>query len=192
MYPSEHGLLAETCQGWINYQWLITLAGFINPCTLVTVSTRAIYWYLSRAISIQPIQTHPISLISILILFSSLRLGLPSGLLHSRFPSKSYLPFSSPSLLNVNIFITIHYLLWATYNCFRNTLRCWTIPWNRIPLGNMLTSQSPSEFPAFHKIRRFIATCIITSRCYISWARWIHPIFWRPISLKSILIVAFI
>jgi hypothetical protein len=33
MYPSEDGLLAETCQGCINYQWLITVDGFINPYT---------------------------------------------------------------------------------------------------------------------------------------------------------------
>jgi hypothetical protein len=39
MYPSEDGLLAETCQGWIYYQWQITLDGFMNPYILDT-------WYL--------------------------------------------------------------------------------------------------------------------------------------------------
>jgi hypothetical protein len=34
MYPSEDDLQAETCQGWINYQWLITLDGFIKTYTL--------------------------------------------------------------------------------------------------------------------------------------------------------------
>jgi hypothetical protein len=39
MYPSEGGLLAETCQGRINYQWQITLDGFINPYILIVSVT---------------------------------------------------------------------------------------------------------------------------------------------------------
>jgi hypothetical protein len=50
-----------------------------------TVFTRALHWSLSWAISIQSTQSHPISLRSILILSTYLRLGLPSGL----FPSDS-------------------------------------------------------------------------------------------------------
>jgi hypothetical protein len=37
MYPFEDGQLAETCQGWINYRWQITLDGFINPYILVSL-----------------------------------------------------------------------------------------------------------------------------------------------------------
>jgi hypothetical protein len=33
------GLLAETYQGWINYQWQITQDGFINPYILVVSVT---------------------------------------------------------------------------------------------------------------------------------------------------------
>jgi hypothetical protein len=39
MYPPEDGLLAETCQGWINYQRQITLDGFISPYIQVTPSS---------------------------------------------------------------------------------------------------------------------------------------------------------
>jgi hypothetical protein len=45
-----------------------------------TVFTIALNWSLSWAISIQSTPTHPISLRSILMLFTHLRLGLPSGL----------------------------------------------------------------------------------------------------------------
>jgi hypothetical protein len=47
------------------------------------VFTRALHWSLSWAISIQSTPSLPISLRSILILSTHLRLGLPSGL----FPS---------------------------------------------------------------------------------------------------------
>jgi hypothetical protein len=49
--------------------------------------TRALHWFLSWARSIQSIPPHPISLRSILILFSHC-LGLPSGLFPSGFPTK--------------------------------------------------------------------------------------------------------
>ena len=52
---------------------------------------------LSWASPIQSIYTHPTSLRSILILSTHLRLGLPSGLLPSGFPSKTlYTPSPHP------------------------------------------------------------------------------------------------
>ncbi|PNF43097.1 hypothetical protein B7P43_G02301, partial [Cryptotermes secundus] len=53
----------------------------------ITVFTRALHWSLSRAKAIQSTPPHPISIRSILILSTHLRLGLPSGLLPSLFPT---------------------------------------------------------------------------------------------------------
>jgi hypothetical protein len=54
----------------------------------ITVFTSARHLSLFWASSIQSIPPHPTSWISILILSTHLRLGLPSGLIPSRFPTK--------------------------------------------------------------------------------------------------------
>jgi hypothetical protein len=51
------------------------------------VFTRALHWSLSWARSIQSMPYHPISLRSILILSTHLRLDLPSDLYPSGFPT---------------------------------------------------------------------------------------------------------
>ena len=63
----------------------------------ITALTSVRHLFLSWASPIQSIYPHPTSWRSILILYTHLRLGLPSGLLPSCFPTKTlYTPLSSP------------------------------------------------------------------------------------------------
>jgi hypothetical protein len=69
-----------------------------TPHILFTAFTSARHLSLSWARSIQSIPPHPTSWRSILILSSLLRLGYPSGLFPSRFPTKTlYTPLLSPT-----------------------------------------------------------------------------------------------
>ena len=63
----------------------------------ITARTSVRHLSLSWASPIQPIYPHPTSWRSVLILSTHLRLGLPSGLFPSGFPTKTlYTPLSSP------------------------------------------------------------------------------------------------
>jgi hypothetical protein len=101
---------------WLTHSWswglleklaivqpLKNFPAFYGTRRFITVLTRALHWSLFWARSIQSIPFHPISLKSILILSTHLRLGLPSGL----FPSRLSMSFRLP-----------HYLLWGMYSLF--------------------------------------------------------------------------
>ena len=70
---------------------------FHGTWRFITAITSVLHLSLSWASPIQSIYPHPTSWISILILSTHLRLGLPSGLLPSGFPSKTlYTPSPHP------------------------------------------------------------------------------------------------
>jgi hypothetical protein len=77
-------------------QPLKNFAAFYGTRRFNTVFTRSLHWSLSWAISIQSTPSRPISLRSILILSTHLRLGLPSGLFPPGFPYHN--PASIPLL----------------------------------------------------------------------------------------------
>ena len=70
---------------------------FYGTRRFITALTNVRHLSLSWANPIQSIYPHPTSWRSILILYTHLRLGLPSGLFPSGFPTKTlYAPLSSP------------------------------------------------------------------------------------------------
>ena len=77
----------------------------------ITALTSVRHLSLSWASPIQSICPHPTSWRSILILSTHLRLGLPSGLFPSGFPTKTlYTPLSSPiRTKNINSCVWLHF-----------------------------------------------------------------------------------
>ena len=78
-------------------QLLKKFPAFHGTRRFITVHTTVRHLSLSWASPIQSIYPHPTACISILILFTHLHLGLPSGLFLSGFPTKTlYTTLSSP------------------------------------------------------------------------------------------------
>ena len=87
---------------------------FITPLTSVR------HLSLSWSSPIQSIHPHPTSRRSILLLSTHLRLGFPSGLFPSGFPTKTlYTPLSSPvALITVMKYRNILWLTYSKIRCF--------------------------------------------------------------------------
>jgi hypothetical protein len=103
---------------------------FYGARRFITAFTRARHLSLYSARLIQSIPPHLASRISILILSSHLRLGLPSGLRPSGFPSKPFMHLSSrpyvPCVLPISVFFTWSlewYLVRSTEHKALNVLR---------------------------------------------------------------------
>ena len=125
----------------------------------ITALTNVRHLSLSWASPIQSIYPHPTSWRSTLILTTHLRLGLPSGLLPSGFPTKSlYL---------------LTYLL---------------TPWCRLLLENLTGLQLVKKFPAFHGTRKFITALTSVRQLCLSRASPIQSIYPHPTSWRSTLI----
>jgi hypothetical protein len=87
----------------------------------ITVFTRALHWSLFSPRSIQSIPSHPIALRSILILSTHLRLGPPSGLFPSVFPTNILYAFRfsfirAACLLDSIILIILIPVFYVKYN----------------------------------------------------------------------------
>ena len=96
-----HNLLTPCCRVLLEkltgLQLVKKLPAFHGTRTFITALTSVRHLSPSWASPIQSIYTHPTSWRSVLILSAHLRLGLPSGLLTSGFPTKTlYTPLSSP------------------------------------------------------------------------------------------------
>jgi hypothetical protein len=122
-----------------------TKIGFIKTWLPFTETTRSLHyslthswsWALLEKLPIQSMPSHPISLRSILILSTHLRLGLPSGLFLSEFPTNILYAFffspiraTSPAhLIPFNLIILI--ILGEEYKLWRSLhYRCSKCSWN--------------------------------------------------------------
>ena len=96
-----HYLLTPWCRVLLEkltgLQLVKKFPAFYGTRRFITALTSVRHLSLSRASPIQSTYPHPTSWRSILILSTHLRLGLPSGLFPSGFPTKNlYAPLSSP------------------------------------------------------------------------------------------------
>ena len=90
-------LLTSWCRVLLGFQLVKKIPAFYGTRRFITALTSLHHLSLPWTSPIQSIHPHPTSWRSILILSTNLRLGLPSGLFPSGFPTKTlYTPLSSP------------------------------------------------------------------------------------------------
>jgi hypothetical protein len=117
-------------------QLLKKFPAFYETWKFITVITRALHWSLPWVRSIESIPPHRISLRSILILFTHLRLGLPSGSFSFSHQYPIYFPLLPHS--------------WYWQNAFNICVQlgCWHTDWidrvksNRVWLNNDATQKT--------------------------------------------------
>jgi len=98
-----------------NPQEVKKFTAFYGIRRFVTPFTRARHWSLSWDRCMQSTYSHPISLGCIIILSSHLRLGIPSGLFPSDFPTKLlYASFYSPMRATCPAYLIILHLITLT------------------------------------------------------------------------------
>ena len=109
-YPTHYNsyyLLTPWCSVLLEKLTVLQLVkkfpAFHGTRRFITALTSVRHLSLSWASPIQSIYPHPTSWRSILILSTHLRLGLPSGLLPSGFPSKTLYTSSSPHTMVITI-----------------------------------------------------------------------------------------
>ena len=169
----QHYLLTPWCRILLEkltvLQLVKKLSAFYGTRRFITALKSVRHLSLSWASPIQPIYPHPTSCRSILILFTHLRRGLPSGLFPFGFPTKTlYAPLSSPIRATCPAHLILTYLL---------------TPWCRVLLEKLTGLRLVKKFPTFYQTRRFITALTSVGHLSLSWASPIQSIYPHPTSV---------
>jgi hypothetical protein len=172
-HPLTHGTEPFLRSRQLCSYWRTSLHG---TWKFITMFTRALHWSICWARSIQAIPSHPISIGSILLLSTHLRLGLPSGLCPSGFPTNILHAFLfSPMWCNycVVIYLFFHNKSILIFKYFGNN---WIFRTSR-----------NSKHICFILFRKNIVIMTNVLRHFIGWvAPDGNPYFWETSALMCV------